>query len=265
MRSESAGQGSVQELVEEGVVTAYWMPGCSACLRMKEFIEKSGRDFVAINVDEHREHRAELAEHGMTLPTARLGDRWVSGQDLALVADLIDLEYHPPVILPKEELVERYRHNFEAGHRMILQLSDEMLAHELPGRKRPMLEVADQVAVVIRAFLYQYEHDEHTTKYYRMPERVHTKQQVLDRLEETRRRFDAWWEEDGIDDELDRVTVTPWGYPTMLEMLEKETWHTTQHVRQLQYVLREEFGVEPELPLTDADLAGLPLPERIHD
>ena len=30
------------------VVQAYWMPGCSSCLRMKEFISKSGREWVAI-------------------------------------------------------------------------------------------------------------------------------------------------------------------------------------------------------------------------
>jgi hypothetical protein len=47
-------------------------------------------------------------------------------------------------------------------------------------------------------------------------------------------------------------------------VLEREVWHTTQHIRQLEYTLKE-FGVTPELPLTKAHLAGLPLPEGIHD
>ena len=64
------------------VVQAYWMPGCSSCLRMKEFISKSGREWVAINADEDLEARAELEANGHVLPVARLGDRWVNGVDL---------------------------------------------------------------------------------------------------------------------------------------------------------------------------------------
>ena len=40
------------------VVQAYWMPGCSSCLRMKEFISKSGREWVAINADEDLDRKS---------------------------------------------------------------------------------------------------------------------------------------------------------------------------------------------------------------
>ncbi|MCU1415191.1 MAG: glutaredoxin-like protein NrdH, required for reduction of Ribonucleotide reductase class Ib [Microbacteriaceae bacterium] len=246
------------------VIEAYWMPGCSSCLRMKEFIDKSGREFVAINTDQDQAARARLTEHGMVLPTIHVGDRWASGVDLAVVADLIGVDWTPPNIMPREELVERYRTNLQIGKGLILELTDEMLEFELPGRNRQMLAVADQVAVVIRAFLHQYYEDESTNKYYFKPDFVMTKQQVLDRLEVTHQRFETWWAEDGFDDPLDRVTHTYWGYPTLLEVLERETWHSTHHIRQLQYVL-EQFGVTPAAPLTDAHKAGLPLPEGIHD
>ena len=74
-------------------IEAYWMPGCSSCLRMKEFLEKSGLDFVAINVDEHPEAKAKLAKHGVLLPATCVGDRCVNGVDLASVAELVGVEY----------------------------------------------------------------------------------------------------------------------------------------------------------------------------
>jgi len=245
-------------------VEAYWMPGCSSCLRMKEFISASGRDWVAINADERPDVRAELQARGMVLPVARLGDRWVNGVDLAAVAQLLDVPYQPPEIMPAPQLVERYRRNLDLARTTIRQMTDDMLAATLPNRQRPMFNVACQVTAVMRAFLEAYYDDRHTTASYGTPDSVRTKQDLLDRLDETRRRFDAWWLEDGIDDPLDRVTETYWGYPTLLEVLERELWHTTQHLRQLQYVMQE-FGVEPEAPLTEAHLAGLPLPEGIHD
>jgi len=245
-------------------VEAYWMPGCSSCLRMKEFIAASGRDWVAINADERPDIRAELEARGMVLPVARLGDRWVSGVDLAAVADLLGVPYEPPVILSPQELVARYNRNLDVARATISQMTDEMFAATLPGRDRPMFSVACQVSAVMRAFLEAYYDDLHTTESYRTPETVRTKEDLLDRLDETRRRFNAWWDEDGFDDPLGRVTETYWGHPTLLEVLERELWHTTQHLRQLQYVLRE-FGVEPDEPLTAANLAGLPLPEGIHD
>lgn len=248
-----------------GVVEAFWMPGCSSCLRMKEFISRSGRKWVAINVDERPDAQAELAANGMRVPAARVADRWVSGIDLAAVAALIDVPYDPPKILPSEELVTRYLSNLHVARATISQMTPQMLSHRLPDRRREMLDVANQVASVMRAFLAAYSDDRHAAvEFYDKPAEVQTQQDLLDRLDATERLFTTWWEEDGVDDPLDRVVQTSWGYPTLHEILEREVWHTTQHLRQLQYVLRE-FGVEPDEPLTEANLAGLPLPSGIHD
>jgi len=247
------------------VVEAYWMPGCSSCLRMKEFISRSGRNWVAINVDEQLEARTALADNGMKVPAARVGDRWVSGIDLAAVADLIDVPYDPPTILPSEQLAARYLSILHVARATIAQMTPEMLSYRLPHRNREMLDVANQVASVMRAFLTAYSDDRHAAvQYYNKPADIQTQLDLLDRLEETERRFEVWWEEDGIDDPLDRVVQTSWGYPTLHEILEREVWHTAQHLRQLQYVLRQ-FGVEPDEPLGEANLTGLPLPSGIHD
>jgi hypothetical protein len=231
---------------------------------MKEFIGKSGRDWVAINADDDEQAQAELRAQGLVLPAARVGDEWVSGVDLAAVAKLIEVPYEPPVIMPAQQLVDRYNLNLDVARSIIGQLGGDLLTATLPDRKRPMLDVGSQVASVMRSFLAASADDQHDASFYHTPEWVLTWADVITRLDETRQLFNTWWEEDGIDDPLDRVTESYWGFPTLLEVLEREVWHTTQHIRQLEYVLKES-GVTPVRPLTLANTDGLPLPEGIHD
>ena len=57
---------------------------------------------------------------------------------------------------------------------------------------------------------------------------------------------------------------TFYGPQTVHELLERSTWHSAQHVRQLIYVL-ERYGINPDGPLVGDDLAGLPLPEGLFE
>ena len=50
----------------------------------------------------------------------------------------------------------------------------------------------------------------------------------------------------------------------MQEFYERTAWHAAQHARQLQLVL-ESIGLAPDRPLTDEDLAGLPLPTSVWE
>ena len=73
-----------------------------------------------------------------------------------------------------------------------------------------------------------------------------------------------WWDRAGFEDPLDRVIETYWGAHTLLEALERETWHAAQHARQVMMFL-EQLGIAADRPLTGEDLAGLPLPEQVWD
>ena len=58
----------------EAPIKAYWQPGCTSCLRMKEFLTKHGVPFVSVNVLEDRTAMAELAELGVrSVPIIRRG------------------------------------------------------------------------------------------------------------------------------------------------------------------------------------------------
>ena len=47
------------------LLKAYWQPGCTSCLRMKEFLMRHGVPFVSVNVLEDEAGREELAALGI--------------------------------------------------------------------------------------------------------------------------------------------------------------------------------------------------------
>ena len=48
------------------------------------------------------------------------------------------------------------------------------------------------------------------------------------------------------------------------ELLERTVWHTTQHVRQIQFLL-ESLNIQPHDTISHEQLEGLPLKEAIWD
>jgi hypothetical protein len=74
-------------------------------------------------------------------------------------------------------------------------------------------------------------------------------------------RLQAWWEAQA-DKRCAREVRTYSGVQTLCEFLERQTWHSAQHIRQLTWRL-ERIGIDPDGALTAADLAGLPIPEAI--
>ena len=48
--------------------TVYWQPGCSSCLRAKEFLTAHGVDFVSVNVREDKAGAETLAKRGIMIP-----------------------------------------------------------------------------------------------------------------------------------------------------------------------------------------------------
>ena len=74
-------------------------------------------------------------------------------------------------------------------------------------------------------------------------------------------RLERWW--NGLADKSCRQTVkTYYGERALHELLERCTWHSAQHARQMIAVL-ERLDVAPAAPLTAADYAGLPMPKGL--
>jgi glutaredoxin/uncharacterized damage-inducible protein DinB len=249
---------------QTSTIELYWLPGCSSCMRMKEFVQRSGVEFTAINAEADERGADKLRRHELHAPAACVGDRCVDGHHLDQVADLLGIPYEQPVMLSPYELHIRYGSINEALCRFLGQMPLGADEYRLPGRRRSMLDLANHTSLVARAFLKAFHENKHDTSIYKRLSPVSGFPEVIAMAEKTRHLMDTWWDEDGQDDPLDRVVESYGGYQTLHQVLERETWHTAQHSRQLQYVL-ELHGVQPDGPLTDDVLKGLPVPAGIHE
>ena len=97
--------GAAQTTTDQ--IELYWQPGCSGCLRAKEFLRSRGIDYVSINViDEPERMDAAVARFGLkTLPLGIKGDRCVAAQNLTDLASLIgagEVVDETPVMSPEE-------------------------------------------------------------------------------------------------------------------------------------------------------------------
>jgi glutaredoxin len=255
------------EVADPSAIRVFGQSGCSSCLRLKEFVEKTGLHFVHINLQFHPDARDELKRNGLPgAPAAALNGRYVRGNNLAEVAELIGVEYDGTVVLSPQELKDRFDRVTAAFGRYLAQMQQDKAtwAFCLPNRDRTMLDTASHGATVSRTMPKVYYTDVFDLGLYALPGDVSTIEEVAGLLAETRRQVDEWWEQDGIDDSYERVVLTNSGHRTLLEVWEREVWHTAHHTRQIMHAL-ELQGIQPDGPLTAEDLQGLPLPQRINE
>src|SRR5262244_4000401 len=96
------------------------------------------------------------------------------------------------------------------------------------------------------------------------PPEMNTKAKILAYGQDVLGRFRAWWDGTGQTTDFSCKARVYYGNVTLLEYLERTTWHSGQHVRQLVMVL-EMLGIEPDRPPTKETFAGLPMPDKVWD
>src|SRR6266536_2854627 len=114
---------------EASVIKAYWQPGCTSCLRMKEFLTKHDVAFVSVNVLEDQDAFEELATLGIrSVPIVRRGKDWANGQVLRDVARVAGIAWGGAQVLPASELVARLIAIQTTAQRLFAQIPDDKLA-----------------------------------------------------------------------------------------------------------------------------------------
>ena len=247
---------------------AYWQPGCSSCLRMKEFLTRHGVDFVSVNVVETAAAVDELAALGVrTVPILARGNTWANGQVLADVARVAGIRLEAKPSLPPDELYRRLTLVQCAAQRHFAQIPKDKIAHLLPGRPRSYADLSFHIFHIAELFIA------HMTlrrpliegDYDRKPPSVWaTKGTILAYGRDVQTQLHTWWEEHGRVADFSVPAHVYYGTQTAHEYFERTTWHAGQHVRQLALVL-ETLGIAPERPLGDETWQGLPMPEKIWD
>jgi glutaredoxin len=243
-------------------IRVYWRPGCSSCVKVKEFLTKLGIDYESINVSAKPEAMEELRELGVrSVPVVARGKDYVFAQELAdvsaFVGRKVDFQRLPPAVL-----IEKWRTVLAAAQRHVLQIPPERLAERATeGRDRSIRDLAYHVYQVPDAFLQAVEdgvQDLATLYNAAPPPEVTTPAHIAAYGKSVAERLERWWQRDG--DKAATATVqTYYGVQPLHHVMERCTWHSAQHARQIIAVL-ERFGIEPDRPLTRKDYAGLPLP-----
>lgn len=242
----------------------FWQPGCSSCLRTKEFLKANGVPFDSINIRADEESLAKLVKLGAkSVPVVSTGDRFVFAQDLSTVATFVGIA---PLErgLPPEALATKLDAILAAAGRYVVQLPDDVLANGLPGRDRNFLDLAYHIFVIPLAFLEAARGGELTFEFFerKPPAEMTSAAQVAAFGEGVRQEFATWWQDSR--EALPQRIATYYGEQTLASVLERTAWHAAQHCRQLMAVL-EQLEISPDGALGPAELDGLPLPEEIYD
>jgi glutaredoxin len=248
-------------------VRVFWQPGCTSCLRTKEFLSKHGVDYESINVHGNPAGMEALRKLGArSVPVVARGGEFVFAQSLADVVRFLELDIRLHDKLAPQQLVDKLGLVLNAATRYVRQIPAESLERPFRNRNRPIRELGHHVFRIPEAFVEAMrEGRELTYELIMQPpgEGLRSSDDIARYGERVLAAFGAWW--DGYDDHAcQRMMDTYFGRHRVHDVLERSVWHPAQHTRQLMLIL-DSLGIEPDGRLTAADLAGLPLPEKAWD
>jgi glutaredoxin/uncharacterized damage-inducible protein DinB len=245
----------------------YWRPGCSSCVRVKEFLTKLGVDYESVNVSATPDAMEDLRALGVrTVPVVSRGTEYVFAQELADVSKFLgrQVEFRR---LSAPALVEKWLTVLNAAQRHIAQIPPARLGERAtPGRDRSIRDLAYHIYQVADAFLQAVENGrENLTDVYNAPPpaNVKTTQHINEYASSVEKRVKNWWARQS-DKTCAGTVKTYYGVQPLHHLLERSTWHSAQHARQIIVVL-EGLGVAVDRPLGEKDYAGLPLPVGVWE
>jgi uncharacterized damage-inducible protein DinB len=169
--------------------------------------------------------------------------------------------------LPEEVLMRKWLNVLERAQRHVMQIPQQRLGElATEGRNRSIRDLAYHIYQIPDAFLQAIEDGvSDLTSIFNAapPAEVRTAQDIRDygaRVTGHLRR----WAAAALQSSRGRTVNTYYGERPLHELLERSTWHSAQHARQIIVVL-ERFGIAPDGPLTGEDYAGLPMPVGVWE
>lgn len=213
--------------------------------------------------------RERLLKLGVrNVPVVAKGDRYVFGQNLEDVAEFVGLQGTGHTPLPPSELIRKWVDILRVAQSHVRQIPDARLAERvIDNRDRSIRLMAHHVFRIGEAFLETVvDGVEYAVQLANVPPADGTymrSEDIAQYGDTVIARLQRWW--DSLDDKSCTVKVkTFFGMQPTHMLLERSTWHSAQHARQLAAVL-ERYGIAPNTRLTPELLAGLPLPERLWE
>jgi glutaredoxin len=248
--------------------SVFVQPGCSSCLRTKEFLARHGIPFRVVDVANDAGASEELARLGVRhIPIVARGSEFTYAQDIDDVARFVGIDLPRLRRLPPDVLVARYDAILETAQSSVAQLPDSVLEeHPIPNRPGSIRDLGYHVFRIVQSFLDAVDGTQ--------PDWIINSMQTPDASMRTgadiaayggsmREGLARWWNGRVAPIAHDMVGTFQ-GQQSLHWFLERSTWHSAQHSRQIEEVLKR-LGIEPRRKLAPELLEGLPLPKRVWE
>lgn len=243
--------------------TIYWQPGCSSCLKAKEFLAGRGIQYHSVNVHAEPAALRHLSDLGVkSVPVVERGSDFVLAQNLDELARFVGDESSRQR-LPLPELAQRLVRVVNVARTQLTVMAPGLLAKQLRA-DRTMGDLAFHIYSIVEGFLDAAEGGALSeTHFYRRPDPDWGASELSVYGERVAGRFAHWWSKAASKAPAETY-ATYYGDQTAVELLERTCWHAAQHTRQVDGLLRGADLLPPD-QLSPEDLAGLPLPDRVWD
>ena len=256
-------------------IRIYWKPGCSNCVRLKEYVSKRGFDFTPVNVVEDPDAVSVLESLGIRgLPVITRGVRHAYGLDLSVVDDILGSSSER-ASLGVAEMIARAVAIVDAALRFGRQLPRPRYHDALPGRpQRSYFMLVNHVVGHLRRLVLVAENPgtdySDVAVYAAAGYQVGTEDlvepglsvdDIAQRADDLKGRALAWLD---TDDDPDRSVEVFYGTVPLRQVIESNTYSIAQHTRQLQAVITF-LGLRPDGPIGPQQYDGLNLPEALWD
>ena len=247
----------------------FWQPGCSSCLRVREYLQAHRIPYVSLNVLADPEAFAELRQSGIRqVPVVMRGDKFVDGQMLAEVASLVGLIAERNKMLSPTDLADRLFATLATAASALQQFPETGLAENFLDRPRTVADLIFHIFNVADAFVELSEGKPLTFESYNRkpapdPDLRKLRAGLIDYAASVRARTLAFWAQADLVDWQQQANVY-YGTQNWHQFLERTTWHCLQHTRQFMALLVDSCG-SAHMPLDTTLFDGLPLPLNVWD
>ena len=189
--------------------------------------------FEGFDVEAEPERRRDLEPFGVPrVPATIVGDRVVHGWNPKALAELVGVPYEERQQLAPAELARRLDAVLAATQRALRQIPREHLGMKAPGRDRTVRQLGFHVFRVAASFADTRElgHLDGAWFEENAPPEMADGDAVARYGETVRQRLRAYFGRPGW---CDGEVSTYYGPQSAPEFMERTTWHTAQHLRQI--------------------------------